>query len=93
MKPEGALTFITAPDLTEVSLQDVFSRLVKPCVATLRVHSAAFLSAKSMLKHIGAYAADNPLSPQVNLLVDENYTDEYEWSLEIDGTVIWGPGV
>ena len=92
MKPEGALIFNPIPDLCELSLRDAIQALCVPKIYTLLVAPAGFLTAKEMLMKIGAYAADNPLSPQINLLVDEGYTDEYEWSLEVDGKIIWSPG-
>jgi hypothetical protein len=92
MKTDGAETFDASPDLTELSLRDAFVLIGKPQIATLRVAPQAFYQATRMLKHIGADTLDNPLTPQINLLVDHTFKDYDEWSLEIDGRVFWSPG-
>ena len=92
MKPHGAEEIYPPSDLLESSLKDAFSRITKIQIATLRCHEKAFVETKQFLKHVGADTADNPLSPQINLLIDPAFTDEYEWSLELDGKIIWSPG-
>lgn len=92
MKPEDAMTFSTAPDLSEPSLEDAVVAVVPPVICTLSVHPRSFACAKRLIKRIGADTQDNPLSPQINVVVDDTFTDEYEWSLSCGSKVIWSPG-
>ena len=91
MKPEGSITQAPPYDVTESALQSALSLLLDHQVCTLKVSSGEFLTTKALLRRITADLVDNPLAPQINLVIDESYKD-YEWSLEVNGKIYWSPG-
>lgn len=72
-------------DLSHAALEDAVLALGRPRVTyTVTVHPDQVASAASLLKGIGADTKDNPLSPYINLALDESLKF-YAWRLD-DGT-------
>ena len=74
-------------DLSEVSLEEAVQRIQGPNVFDLHVNPNDRLQSKKLLKQIGAQTVNNPMSPYINLVLDERL-EWGDWFLTYNGKAV-----
>lgn len=93
MSPNGRYErFPTDCDFSQSAIEEALPKLGPAFVYEVRCHYADVAWMRSALKRLMADLEDNPLSPYMNLVVDDAYARN-EWSIHANGNAMGSPGV
>ena len=92
MQPINSIRTPIDCDLSGVSLEDAVSTVWEAPICNLTVHPSQEVSAKKLLKFIGAASIEHPLTPIIHLVLDSTYKT-FEWSFKAGDKIYWSPGV
>ena len=91
-RPDGSVVLPIVCDLTYCALEAASNLLPAAKHYRLVVHPEMLRRANEIIGLHADVIASNPLSPGMELVVDELITDLNEWRLEAAGQVFWSPG-
>lgn len=91
-KPANAKQCDLDLDLTYIALQEASHYLPASKWYRLVVHPQMIRYANKVVGLHADVLGSNPLSPGIEISVDETLTNINEWRLEAGGEVFWSPG-